>query len=70
MNYSVKQAAERLGISESLIYALCRLGVISHTRHGRPGKRGCIRIEEAALESYREGCKGAQAPLPLTHIRA
>jgi len=69
---TVKQAAVRLGVSPSLVYALCGTGVIPHTRHGRPGKRGCIRIEEAALESYRQSCKGegrhTAAPLRLRHI--
>lgn len=67
---TVKQFAERLGVSPSLIYALCRAGVIGHLRHGRPGKRGCIRIEEAALASYCEASKGAGRTIapPLTHI--
>jgi excisionase family DNA binding protein len=68
---TVRQAADRLGISPSLVYALCREGVIAHTRHGRPGKRGCIRIGEAALEAYRKGCEGGErlpAPLPFRHV--
>jgi excisionase family DNA binding protein len=69
---SVRQVATRLGISASLVYALCSAGLIRHTRHGRPGKRGCIRIEDAALEEYRAACKGegqrAAAPLVLKHV--
>lgn len=70
--YTVKQAAKRLGISPSLVYALCAEGVIHHTRHGRPGKRGCIRIEESAVKEYRQNSirEGQQhaAPLLLKHI--
>jgi excisionase family DNA binding protein len=68
---TVKVAAKRLGISPSLVYELVRLGVIRHSRHGRPGKRGCIRIEEAALAAYREACQGGEpaiAPLPCRHV--
>jgi len=56
---TVREAADRLGISPSLIYALCREGIIRCTRHGRPGKRGCIRIEAAALDAYLESRKDA-----------
>jgi excisionase family DNA binding protein len=71
---TVQQAAGRLGVSRSLVYALCAAGVVAHTRHGRSGKRGCIRIEEAALEAYRLSCRGERrptaAPPPLQHITA
>lgn len=49
---TVTEAAERIGISASLVYELCRLGVIRHSRHGRPGKRGCVRIAEDAIAEY------------------
>ena len=68
----MREAAERLGISQSLVYALCNEFVIRHTRHGRPGKRGCIRIEECAIEEYLQKCRaeGQQpsTPLELNHI--
>ena len=72
MATTVKEAAARLGVSPSLVYALIGDGVIAHTRHGRPGKRGCIRIEECEVERYRETCKGeagkpAASPV-LKHI--
>lgn len=70
---NVKEFAARLGISTSLVYALCDAGVIAHTRHGRPGKRGCIRIDEAEADRYREACKGEgrnrPAPLTLKHLK-
>lgn len=69
---TVKDAAKRIGISPSLVYALCRAGVIAHARHGRPGKRGCIRIDEASLEAYRQSCMGVGRPAapPLRHLTA
>ena len=69
---TVKAAAERMRISPSLVYALCREGVIRCTRHGRPGKRGTIRISEQAVDEYLAGCRteGRPAPLPLKHITA
>lgn len=70
---TVKQAADRMGISPSLVYALCRDGVIRCTRHGRPGKRGTIRISDEALAAYvadcmREGEPVLAGSLPLKHI--
>lgn len=66
---SVKVVAERLGVSPGLVYALCAAGAIKHSRHGRPGSRGCIRIEEAAVDEYRRsrergGPTTAPAPKP------
>ena len=49
---TIRQAAERLEISRSLLYTLCKLGVIRHSRVGRPGKRGSIRIGEEAILEY------------------
>jgi excisionase family DNA binding protein len=67
---TVKQAAERAGISVSLLYELCAAGTIRHTRHGRPGSRGTIRISEEALAEYLKACEqGRQvaAPTAITH---
>lgn len=49
---TVKQAAERMGISESLVYELCACGSLPHVRIGRPGSRGCIRLTEADIQEY------------------
>ena len=49
---TVKQAAERLGISQALLYALCDQRRIRHERHGL--RRGVIRIPEDALDEYRK----------------
>lgn len=69
---TVKQAAQRLGLSPSLIYSLCAFGVIKHTRHGRPGRRGCIRISEEAIAEYQASCRVEPPPAPameLKHLR-
>ncbi|VTR93074.1 transcriptional regulator : : HTH_17 [Gemmata massiliana] len=49
---TVKEAADRIGISQSLVYALCHESILAHTRHGRPGCRGTIRISEDAVVAY------------------
>jgi excisionase family DNA binding protein len=53
MLLTVKLAAERLGVSPALVYALCARGEIRHERHGLG--RGIIRISEEALDDYRRG---------------
>jgi excisionase family DNA binding protein len=54
---TVKQAALRASVSESLIYAWCVDGTLSHFRVGRKGKRGGIRILiedlDAALAAFK-----------------
>lgn len=57
MTHDVKSTAARLGVSRSLVYELCRLGVMRHTRHGRPGRRGAIRITEEAVAEYLAACE-------------
>lgn len=73
---TVKQAAEELGISASLVYGLCAAGRIRHERHGLG--RGTIRIPAEALDEYRHQSTvtGAAAPtqpspprVKLSHIR-
>jgi excisionase family DNA binding protein len=51
---TVKAAAERLGVSPALIYALVAARKIRHERHGL--RRGAIRIPEDALDEYRARC--------------
>ena len=48
---TVRQVAERLGVSQALVYALVSAGKIVHERHGLG--RGTIRVSEEALEAYR-----------------
>lgn len=61
-NLTVKQAAAKLGLSISLLYSLLKLGRIRHTRHGRPGKRGTLRITPEALDEYSATCTGEFTP--------
>jgi excisionase family DNA binding protein len=48
---TVGEAAECLGVSVSLVYALCARKMLRHERHGL--RRGVIRIPEEALDEYR-----------------
>jgi excisionase family DNA binding protein len=50
--FSVKEAAAELGLSGSLVYALCSRRKIRHERHGIG--RGKILIPEDALDEYRQ----------------
>lgn len=68
------QAADRLGVSDSLIYEWCAEGVLPHYRFGRKGRRGRILIDETEFEAFVAGCRqeGRQdtAPVPeLRHIK-
>jgi excisionase family DNA binding protein len=48
---NVRQAAERLEVSASLVYSLISTGRLRCSRHGLG--RGCIRISDDQLEEYR-----------------
>jgi len=53
---TVKTAAERMGISDSLVYELCAGGSLPPARIDRSGSLGCIRDTDADLLRYqREG---------------
>ena len=70
---TVAEAAKKIGVSASLTYELCRLGMIRHSRHGRPGRRGTIRISEDAVAEYLASAE-RRDPLPdesrpLKHLR-
>ena len=49
---TVKSAAKRMGISDSLVYELCACGSLPHVRIGRPGSRGCIRLTEDDIQEF------------------
>lgn len=72
MLLTVKEAAQRLGISTTLLYALCNRRKIRHERHGLG--RGKILIPDEALEEYRQGqtvpveTEAGSVPPPLKHI--
>ena len=53
-----KQVAERIGVSDSLVYEWCGQGLLQHYRFGGKGKRGCIRIATEDLDGFLIGCRG------------
>lgn len=63
---TVKQTAEKLGISKSLAYQLLAAGRIRHLRIGLG--RGTIRIPAEALEEYERSCVREGEGIPLRHI--
>lgn len=75
MGLTVKQAAEELRVSVSLVYALCAARKLRHERIGLG--RGVIRIPPEALDEYRRGRTVGQAvappaprqPVRLRHLR-
>jgi excisionase family DNA binding protein len=58
---TVKQAADVLGVSSALVYALCASRRIRHERHGLG--RGTIKIPEDAIAEYRRSVT-VEAQLP------
>lgn len=54
---TVKQAAERLGVSQSLVYMLCEGRQLAHRRIGAKGKRGKIIILEEDIAAFLESIK-------------
>lgn len=52
-----KQAAERTGVSVSLIYQWCKEGLIEHFRLGAKGKRGKVLIDPDELARFLENCR-------------
>jgi excisionase family DNA binding protein len=57
MKLSVKQAAQRAGVSPALLYRWCEERRLPHYRLGGQGRRGRIQIEEADLDAFLESCK-------------
>jgi excisionase family DNA binding protein len=72
---TVKQAAEALGVSQAIVYALCAARRIRHQRIGLG--RGTIRIPEDAIAEYRESvtvepvavAAGPRQRRPFRHLR-
>jgi excisionase family DNA binding protein len=70
---TVKQAAERVGVSESLIYQWCQDRRLPHLRLGKTGRRGKILILVEDFEAFLAGLKveagETNGPAPaLRHI--
>ena len=68
-----KMAAERLGVSISLVYRLCNEGSLKHFRFGGAGRRGRVMIAEQDLTAYVESCRRESVRksnvVTLNHIR-
>jgi excisionase family DNA binding protein len=65
---TVKEAAKRLDVSPSLVYAPIATGKLGCVRHGL--KRGTIRISEEHLREYLALAEGWEACRePLKYIR-
>lgn len=65
---TIKQAADRTGMSTSLLYQICAERRLPHFRLGRDGKRGKILIEESDLDAFLLASKveaGIKAPPPV-----
>jgi excisionase family DNA binding protein len=70
---TVRQVADRLRVSASLVYSWCEDHLLPHYRMGGKGKRGKILIEEAVLEAFLlsrkvESGAGNTPALDLKHI--
>jgi len=71
MKLKPKQAAERAGVSVSLIYQWCDERRLPHYRLGGRGRRGRIMIDTRDLDDFLESCRVTEPPDedgPLTHI--
>ncbi len=71
--YTVKEAAERLKVSPSLVYQWCEAQLLAHYRFGTKGRRGKIMIAPGDLETFMRQCRvegGTKGPPEeLRHIR-
>jgi excisionase family DNA binding protein len=73
MKLTPKTAAERVGVSVSLIYEWCQDKRVPHYRCGGRGRRGRILIEDADLDAFLttlrvEARQGAVGMPALKHI--
>ena len=66
--FTVKEVAERAGVSAGLVYDWIASGMLSHYRMGRSGRRGGIRVNEADLDAFlltfRQGAAEPRARKP------
>lgn len=54
---TVKQAAQRAGVSVALVYQWIESRNVAHYRLGGKGKRGKIAIAEEDLDTYLRSCR-------------
>mgnify|MGYP003447544378 CR=1 FL=1 len=59
---TVKEAAERAGVSESLIYQWCDERRLPHYRVGGRGKRGKILVSPRDLDAFMESLRVESRP--------
>jgi excisionase family DNA binding protein len=62
---SVKQAAERAGVSESLIYQWCDERRLVHYRVGGAGRRGKILIDPTDMDAFMTSLKVEARDTPV-----
>jgi len=60
--FTVKTAAERMSVCESVVYDLVASGVLPHYRIGKTGSRGAIRIEAADLDAFLASLRREKEP--------
>lgn len=63
---TVKQAAERAGVSPALVYQLCDERRLTHFRVGGRGRRGKILIDPEDLEAFLATCKVQESEQAVT----
>lgn len=69
---TVKQAADRAGVSPALVYQWCDERRLVHYRLGGQGKRGKVMIDPDDLAAFLETCRVTEPPDedgPLVHIK-
>jgi excisionase family DNA binding protein len=65
---TVREAAERLGVSAQTVYQLCAARKLRHVRIGLG--RGTVRISEEAIAEYLRRAEGAPDAAPAPPRRA
>lgn len=70
---TVKQCAESIGVSDSLVYEWISEGALPHYRFGRKGRRGKVMVDEqewqAFLAACRQEAKAQEEAFVLKHIK-
>jgi excisionase family DNA binding protein len=64
---TVRQTAEKLEISQSLVYSLLTTGKLKGSRHGLG--RGTWRVSEEQLAEYLGGVESKHKPAPAEPVR-
>jgi excisionase family DNA binding protein len=66
MLLTVKQVAEKVGVSLSLVYDWCNNGLLPHYRFGKPGRRGKIMVDPDELGGFVASCRREAKPPDTT----